>query len=196
MFGKNRISQAVTITSIIFIVIVVGTTLKLTSAWVEPDVAPPGGNIAAPLNTSSYGQTKSGGLILNTLGAAYGLLVDNGNVGIGAQTPNQKLEVAGAIKIGNTDSPEPGTIRWNGNNFEGFNGEEWISFHIIEADRSGQLCGYSVKTDERSPDPCRGIPPDIYYTDYIKCQDVYPSQGCPEGYSVLIVGLNVWCSKD
>ena len=39
------------------------------------------------------------------------------------------LEVDGAIKVGNHtgNSVEPGTIRWNGTDLEGFNGIKWIS---------------------------------------------------------------------
>jgi len=44
-------------------------------AWTEPSQAPPGGNVLAPLNVGSAGQSKAGGLILNTGGAATGLIV-------------------------------------------------------------------------------------------------------------------------
>lgn len=64
-------------------------------AWDEPTQAPPGGNAPAPLNVSSIGQTKAGGLLLNTAGADNGLLVDKGNVGIGTLNPLQKLHVVG-----------------------------------------------------------------------------------------------------
>ncbi len=51
------------------------------------------------------------------------------NVGIGTATPTQKLEVAGAVKIGGTETAAPGTIRWNAasHDFEGFNGKAWVS---------------------------------------------------------------------
>ena len=53
------------------------------------------------------------------------------NVGIGTTNPQQKLDVNGAVKIGSngTDSPVPGTMRWNEANqdFEGFNGSKWLS---------------------------------------------------------------------
>lgn len=53
-------------------------------AWQEPTQAPPDGNVAAPLNTSATGQSKSGGLILNTGGAENGLIIDKGKICIGA----------------------------------------------------------------------------------------------------------------
>jgi hypothetical protein len=54
------------------------------------------------------------------------------NVGVGTSTPQQKLDVNGAIKIGSNGNaaPSAGTIRWNQekNIFEGFNGAQWIDF--------------------------------------------------------------------
>jgi hypothetical protein len=58
---------------------------------------PPGGNIAAPLNTSNVGQSKQGGLTLNIGGATYGLIVDKGFVGIQTSTPQAELDVNGNI---------------------------------------------------------------------------------------------------
>gem|GEM_PF-5770913 len=84
---------------ILTIGIVVGVTVKAVSAWVEPNAMPPGGNIAAPLNTGNIGQSKQGGLTLNIGGATYGLIVDKGLVGIGVTAPGEKLEVNGNIKL-------------------------------------------------------------------------------------------------
>ena len=69
-------------------------------AFTEPAGAPPTSNVASPLNTSATGQSKAGGLILNTGGAATGLIVSSGNVGIGTAGPGYKLHVKG----GNTTS--------------------------------------------------------------------------------------------
>ncbi|MEM5810918.1 MAG: DUF2341 domain-containing protein [Candidatus Aenigmatarchaeota archaeon] len=48
-------------------------------------------------------------------------------LGIGITTaPEQKLHVAGKIKIGNdATTPSAGTIRWTGTNFEGYDGTTW-----------------------------------------------------------------------
>ncbi len=55
----------------------------------------------------------------------------NGNVGIGATHPTEKLEVNGAIKIGTTtstcDAAAAGSIRWDGTNFQGCNGTAWTN---------------------------------------------------------------------
>ena len=69
----------------------------LILAWTAPTAVPPAGNVAAPLNVGSTGQSKAGGLILNTGGAATGLIVNSGNVGIGTAAPASKLQVAGTI---------------------------------------------------------------------------------------------------
>lgn len=89
---------------IVSTLIVVG----IAFAWTEPTQTPPNGNTPPPLNTSSTGQSKAGGLILNTGGAATGLIVDKGNVGIGTQTPKGNLQVGNNLlfnqKDGNTNT--------------------------------------------------------------------------------------------
>jgi len=93
---KKQISYK--IVSVIFSVLVVCFAIAFyTIAWEEPSAPPPGGDIPAPLNTGPIGQSKEGGLILNTGGAQYGLIVDQGNVGIGTVTPSEKLDVSGQI---------------------------------------------------------------------------------------------------
>lgn len=58
-----------------------------------------------------------------------------GNVGIGTTTPPVKLEINGAIKIGNdigtTTAPSEGMIRFNSTTgkFQGYNGVSWIDMH-------------------------------------------------------------------
>ena len=47
-------------------------------------------------------------------------------VGIGTNSPTEKLEIVGAIKIGTTTTTNAGTIRWNGTNFQGYDGSQWI----------------------------------------------------------------------
>lgn len=72
--------------------------LNLVWGFTEPSSSPPLGNVPAPLNVGSAGQSKAGGLILNTGGASNGLIVDQGNVGIGTQSPAQKLDVIGYVR--------------------------------------------------------------------------------------------------
>jgi hypothetical protein len=52
------------------------------------------------------------------------------NVGVGTVSPTQKLHVNGKVKVGDdANAPSAGTMRWNAaaNDFEGFNGTEWLS---------------------------------------------------------------------
>ncbi len=88
--------------TIVYVVIglIVGITIHTVSAWVEPDQMPPGGNIAAPLNTGNTGQSKIGGLII-ALGEVkdIGLAVINGKSGFGTGTPTERVDVNGNIKL-------------------------------------------------------------------------------------------------
>ncbi len=52
-----------------------------------------------------------------------------GQVGIGVDTPKEKLEVNGALSIGATqNNAAQGTMRWTGTDFEGKIGNQWVSF--------------------------------------------------------------------
>jgi len=48
-------------------------------------------------------------------------------MGIGTNNPAEKLEVVGAIKLGTTTATNTGTIRWNGTNFQGYDGSQWVN---------------------------------------------------------------------
>jgi hypothetical protein len=64
----------------------------------------------------------------------------NGNVGIGKTNPVQKLEINGAIRIGDISlAPEAGTIRFNplNNDFEGYNGTTWKSLTLTQSSSNG-----------------------------------------------------------
>lgn len=65
--------------------------------------------------------------ILETLPWLLGLLFLM--LSVTALKAQEKVEIEGAIKIGNNDNsiPEAGTIRWTGTDFEGWNGSSWIS---------------------------------------------------------------------
>ena len=65
--------------------------------WTGPSATPPLNNAPTPLNVTNTGQEKIGGLVLNTGGAINGLIVDQGNVGIGTKTPANRLSVNGVI---------------------------------------------------------------------------------------------------
>ncbi len=50
-----------------------------------------------------------------------------GNVGIGVTPSGEKLEVSGAIRLGNSSATADGTVRWTGTDFEGRKSGAWIS---------------------------------------------------------------------
>ncbi len=78
-------------------VLVFASFTSAASTWTPPSAAAPSGNTDTPLNTGAVGQIKAGGLVLNTGGAANGLIVQSGKVGIGTQTPVGTLDVQGSI---------------------------------------------------------------------------------------------------
>ena len=81
---------------IIAIILVLGLSISfqsLLAAWTAPAANPPtcatgDAGCDAPLNAGPLIQLKSGALWLNTNGLSpYGLIVENGNVGIGTTGP-------------------------------------------------------------------------------------------------------------
>ena len=52
------------------------------------------------------------------------------NVGVGVEHPAQKLDIDGGLKIGYTESAVPGSIRWTGEHFQGYNGFIWITLDM------------------------------------------------------------------
>jgi len=67
----------------LFFLLALTFAIRSHAAFSEPAVAPPNGDAYAPLNTSGTGQTKVGGLVLNTGAATVGLSVPNGRIDIG-----------------------------------------------------------------------------------------------------------------
>ena len=72
------------------------------------------------------------------------LVTTDGNVGIGLTAPQQMLDVAGAIRLGNTAQATGGSIRFTGLDFEGHDGSAWISL-------TGSLRGWSVTGNSIDP---------------------------------------------
>ena len=92
--SKKIYSQITYWLGVVAVGLAVGLSIQFVVAWVEPTAAPPGGNLEAPINVSDSFQFKKAGLMLNTSGiSADGLIVANGNVGIGVADPAYKFQV-------------------------------------------------------------------------------------------------------
>lgn len=57
------------------------------------------------------------------------------NVGVDVASPAQKLDVAGAIKIGSTTTGVAGSLRWTGTEFQFHDGTNWISLNANTDDQ-------------------------------------------------------------
>lgn len=131
---KQKISKQISYwLGVVAVGLIAGLGIQFARAWTEPSVAPPGGNLNAPINTSNDGQYKEGNLIIATnnidpisgLPRANGLIVQNGNVGIGTPGPGTRLQIGGYDKAAETLTmavSNDGTSRINfydNNNTEG-----------------------------------------------------------------------------
>lgn len=86
----------------------------------------------APASTS-YGLRAVKGDGTGAIYAGGDCHLMEGNLGVGTLTPAEKLEVAGAIKIGSRADAgaQPGTIRWNALSvkLQVFDGSNWVDLH-------------------------------------------------------------------
>lgn len=84
------------------------------------------------------------------------MLIDmSGNVGIGVASPTTKLDVAGAIKIGDTSTCTAGAIRFRNNDFEGcIDGTTWKS---LTAGGGGGGCASGSLTRNASGSVKQGV---------------------------------------
>lgn len=93
----------------------------LTNSWVLAHKK--SGPTAGGLGISKF---AGGGLAVDAVAIAQ-----NGNVGIGVNTPSTKLDVGGAVKVGNDaaacSATTAGTIKWNGTSFKLCDGTGWKS---------------------------------------------------------------------
>ena len=57
------------------------------------------------------------------------------NVGVDVAIPQQKLDVAGALKIGSTTTGVAGSLRWTGTEFQFHDGAQWITLNANTDDQ-------------------------------------------------------------
>lgn len=130
---------------VIAVGLVAGLGIQFGYAWTEPSFAPPQGNIKAPITTGGGVQSREGSLILNTQGNPAGLtvhrnlIVNNGSVGIGTTSPEERLQVVGGILSSgpallsrNSFTPHDDSI---GNGFIAYNSSDFGGITLL--DRNG-----------------------------------------------------------
>ena len=88
------------------------------NVWKGPVSVAPTGNVAPPINVSTSSQVKSGGLSVGSfIVEGRSNFLNNVVIGSNSTTTIEKLEVFGAVKIGNTASvcnaQSLGTLRYN-----------------------------------------------------------------------------------
>lgn len=165
--------------SIVLITLFFSVLFVEAQTWTAPTQTPPDGNTNPPLHEGGTAQSKVGGLLIATGVVTNGLIVQNGNVGIGTTSPGQKLDVNGYVKgigvcIGSdcrtswpTSAPSvpTGTISYCGINIYDINstGSGWISYKYI-------LCNGYLPYESAGTDVALGVP-----------------RGCPSGYFAIKV---------
>jgi len=108
-------------------------------AWQEPVETPPEGNVSAPLNAGNVGQSKEGGLILNTGGALIGLIVDTG------QTILDHLATPFTLDSSSRpDTPTTGDFYFDqtDQNLYYYNGVMWMRIEAVPSG-TGEACSVS-----------------------------------------------------
>lgn len=60
------------------------------------------------------------------------IITATGDLGIGTTMPDEKLEVSGAIKIGDTANSNEGAIKYVNNTFQGHDGTDWVPFNYFK----------------------------------------------------------------
>lgn len=126
-------------------------------AFFEPTSIPPISNLSLPIMVNSIPQAKvgdfilansaknavlttdllstRGGGIINVDKAPVGLLIPEGNVGIGTTQPDAKLDIKGPLKIGGLENftPVEGMIYYDPSSKDwlGYAEGEWVSLKIV-----------------------------------------------------------------
>ena len=147
----------------------IGITTSSVVAWNAPTATPPNGNVSGAPITTGAGQIKSGGLILNSAGTSIaGLIVANGNVGVGTNSPRAKLDVRGDIvSSGNNawmlHTPDDGrTSMWFGSSV---NDSTWSWPYEFQSDGVLKTTAFKFAPRTSPPQPCSGATEGLFYYD-------------------------------
>lgn len=151
----------------------------LAATFAEPSSAPPANNAYAPLDTGPNANAKVGGLSLNSGGAINGLIVRNGNVGIGPATNLlAKLDVQGTIRIADGTQGAGKVLTSDANGVASWSSAPASSSSSVP---SGSWCGYEEWGFINNNSDAGG-----YITRLNECQGYgVPFAGlvCPPGYT-------------
>jgi hypothetical protein len=79
------------------------------------------------------------------------IVTNEGYIGAGILSPNERLALDGAIQLGNTENFNTGTIRWTGEDFEGYNGTSWMSLTSSSASQWQQGEGNHIYYSPEEP---------------------------------------------
>lgn len=60
--------------------------------------------------------------------ASQGIITADAKLGLGVLSPAERIDIDGAIKLGTTNTTNAGSIRYSGDDFEGYMDGEWVSF--------------------------------------------------------------------
>jgi len=101
----------------------IGTGLRITRAGVSTVKL----DFIANVNEASLGTTSNHGIRFLTNNSVRMDLNNLGNVSIGSINGPQKLNVNGAVRLGSSAINSSGSIRYFQNDFQGYNGSEWLS---------------------------------------------------------------------
>ncbi len=70
-----------------------------------------------------------------------------GNVGIGTRYPDERLYVAGGIRLSMTTGEHAGTLRWTGSDFQGYDGSVWKSLTSTGGSLPAGTIGQTMRHD-------------------------------------------------
>jgi hypothetical protein len=166
------------------------------------------------LSSAKDVQSNTGGPLLSTINVVLGADTDknftgdilmktgdveritvknDGKVGIGVANPIQELEVNGAILVRNTTITNAGAIRFDGVNFEGYDGSFWRQLDVQSNAAGGWLYDDLLKTIVTQKE---GIKLGVGITNPEKTLDVFGTvratqlEGSFVGNGVGLVSLN------
>ena len=95
-------------------------------------------------------------LMLASLGYSQIKVVTSGHVGIGNSTPVEQLDVDGGVKIGTTTTDNAGTLRFNGDCFEGYDGTSWVALGGSGCGGATPSCSDGIQNQGETGIDCGG----------------------------------------